>query len=86
MEREGEERHCREVRELMEGRPPFVTRHGITLALMAMAVGMAVMMMTDGQAVGLARGMAENIVRQFSEKTVIPSVGRLESDHTIRKD
>ena len=72
MERKGREAHCREVRELMEGKTPFVTRHGVTVVLALIAIGMAVLFMMDGAPSQLAKGMVDRILEQISAKTGMP--------------
>ena len=72
MEREGRDAHCREVRELMEGKTPFVTRHGVTVVMVAIAIGMGVLFMMDGAPSQLAKGMVDRILEQISASTEMP--------------
>lgn len=65
-------RHCAEVEELMEGKMPFVTRHGVTLVVAAIALVLALLLMMDGEAAALVREMAGHIMRQVSARTGIP--------------
>ena len=65
-------RHCAEVEELMEGKLPFVTRHGVTAVIAALAIVMALLFMMDGDAGELIRGMVENIMQGISARTEIP--------------
>lgn len=64
--------HCQEVRELMEGKPPFVTRHGVTIAVLVILTGMGVLFMTDGPACELAKGIVDRILQQLSVNVKIP--------------
>lgn len=72
MEREGRDAHCREVRELMEGKPPFVTRHGVTVVMAVIAIAMAVLFTVGGPAADLAKGMVGRILEQIFARTEIP--------------
>lgn len=65
-------RHCAEVEELMKGKPPFVTRHGVTAVIAVITIAMALLFMMDGDSGELIRGMAEHIIQRLSATTEIP--------------
>lgn len=72
-DRKATNNHCKEVSELMEGKIPFLTRHGVTIVVAIIAIGMAVLFMMDGAASDLAKGMACQIMEQISAKATIPN-------------
>lgn len=65
-------RHCMEVEELMDGKMPFVTRHGVTAVVAVIALGMALLLSTDGVVSEFIHDMTDHILQQASAKTRLP--------------
>lgn len=65
-------RHCMEVEELMDGKMPFVTRHGVTAVVAVIILAMALLLSTDSVISELIRDMTDQILKQASAKTKLP--------------
>ena len=60
--------HSPEVERLLGGRLPLVTRHGITIVALLMALAFAVVAWQGGMPERLVKGIVEQTVRQIKEK------------------
>lgn len=63
-------RHCPEVEELMGGRMPFVTRYGITLVVIVLAVVVGMLFVSGGQLQQFIREMIDHTVKQINANTI----------------
>ncbi len=72
MENERNDRHCAEVKELMGGKMPFVTRHGITIVIAVIDIVVGLLSFMDGEVAELVRGLLGRISVQIAERTNIP--------------
>ena len=61
-----------EVEELMDGKMPFVTRHGVTAVVAVIILAMALLLSADSVVSELIRDMTEQILKQASAKTKLP--------------
>lgn len=61
-------RHSPEVEQLMQGRLPFVTRHGITWVIIALVAICSMVMMTEGTPQQLMKQMIDHTVEQIKSK------------------
>lgn len=68
MESKDIRRHCPEVDRLMGGKLPFVTRYGITLVAVALAVVVVLLLLSGGESHKLLKEMIENLLVQISKK------------------
>lgn len=57
--------HCPEVENLMGGRMPFVTQHGITLVALVLIVVAGILMLSDGTPQQLMKEMVRHTVEQI---------------------
>ncbi len=60
--------HSPEVEQLMQGRLPFVTRHGITWVIIALVAICSMVMMTEGTPQQLMKQMIDHTVEQIKSK------------------
>ena len=60
--------HSPEVEQLMQGRLPFVTRHGITWVIIALVAICSMVMMTEGTPQQLMKQMIDHTVEQIKAK------------------
>lgn len=61
--------HCEEVEQLMLGRTPFVTRHGISIVIAAVVLLICLLSFTEGNVQRLIREMMEHIFWQVTLKS-----------------
>lgn len=61
-------RHCPEVEELMEGKLPFVTRHGITLVALVLLLTAAILFLSGGKAGQMVKDMVEQMLPQVMKE------------------
>lgn len=57
--------HCPEVENLMGGKMPFVTQHGITLVALVLIVVAGILMLSDGTPQQLMKEMVRHTVEQI---------------------
>ena len=57
--------HCPKVENLMGGRMPFVTQHGITLVALVLIVVAGILMLSDGTPQQLMKEMIRHTVEQI---------------------
>ncbi len=60
--------HCPEVERLMKGRLPFVTRHGITIVAVVLALVCAGLLCSGGASQQLMKEIIEHTVQQIKDK------------------
>lgn len=58
-------RHCPEVEKLMEGKFPFITRHGITLVALVLLLIATVLFPSGGKAGQMVKDMVEQVLPQM---------------------
>lgn len=58
-------RHCPEVEKLMEGKFPFITRHGITLVALVLLLIATVLFLSGGKAGQMVKDMVEQVLPQM---------------------
>lgn len=63
-----QKQHCPEVERLMGGRLPFVTRHGITIVVMVLALVCIVLMWSGGPSQQLVRDIMKHTIHQIKNK------------------
>lgn len=63
-----QKQHCPEVERLMVGRLPFVTRYGITIVVIVMALVGAGLLWSGGPSQQLMRDIMEHTVQQIKNK------------------
>ena len=63
-----QKQHCPEVERLMGGRLPFVTRYGITIVVIVMALVGAGLLLSGGPSQQLMRDIMEHTVQQIKNK------------------
>ncbi len=61
-------RHSPEVEQLMQGRLPFVTRHGITWVIVILVVACSLVLLTEGDSQRLMKQMIDHTVEQIKAK------------------
>lgn len=61
-------RHCPEVENLMGGKMPFVTQHGITIVALILAAVVGIMLLSKGISQQLMRDIVEHTVEQIKSK------------------
>lgn len=57
--------HCPEVEKLMEGKFPFITRHGITLVALVLLLIATVLFLSGGKAGQMVKDMVEQVLPQM---------------------
>lgn len=60
--------HSPEVEQLMQGRLPFVTRHGITWVIVILVVMCSLILLTEGDSQRLMKQMIDHTVEQIKTK------------------
>lgn len=60
--------HSPEVEQLMQGRLPFVTRHGITWVIVILVVACSLVLLTEGDSQRLMKQMIDHTVEQIKAK------------------
>ena len=60
--------HSPEVEQLMQGRLPFVTRHGITWVIVILVVACSLVLLTEGDSQRLMKQMIDHTVEQIKSK------------------
>lgn len=63
-------RHCAEVENLMGGKMPFVTRHGITIVMFVLFVIVAVLLFSEGTSQQLMKEMIKHTIEQITSKNI----------------
>lgn len=63
-----EKTHCPEVEQLMSGRMPFVTRHGITIVAAVVALTGAALLCSGGAQQQLMEDIVKHTVEQIKSK------------------
>lgn len=60
--------HCPEVENMMRGNLPFITRHGITIVVLILAIVVAVILLSKGTSQQLMRDILEYTISQIVSK------------------
>lgn len=60
--------HCSEVENMMRGNLPFITRHGITIVVLILAIVVAVILLSKGTSQQLMRDILEYTISQIVSK------------------
>ena len=60
--------HCPEVENMMWGNLPFITRHGITIVVLILAIAVAVTLLSKGTSQQLMRDILEYTITQIVSK------------------
>lgn len=60
--------HCPEVEKLLYGKTPFITRHGITVVLIAIVIALFLIMLFGGEAKVLLENVLGQTVDQIRSK------------------
>jgi hypothetical protein len=62
--------HCPEVESLMGGKMPFITRYGITLVVISIAIVVFLLLISGGSAQKLMKEMIEKTLEQIKLKII----------------
>lgn len=62
--------HCPEVESLMGGKMPFITRYGITLVVISIAIVVFLLLISGGSAQKLMKEMIEKTLEQIKIKII----------------
>ena len=68
MEKNNTRRHCPEVENLMDGKMPFVTRHGITIVGLILVAVVGGMLLSEGTPQLLMKDIVEYTMEQIVSK------------------
>lgn len=60
--------HCPEVEKMMDGRMPFITRHGITVILAVLILASTMLLHSHGSQQRLTKELITNVIEQMKQK------------------